>query len=457
MTLLIATWIFHVLSIVVCPALILYGLRALQRSHRKGLRYIQVRKPSVVQKICWFTIFHITFERPYNLLYTFDYLPDNLVFRIIYEILPSLPLICFFGTLRVWLLYYTTARDGGKTKKSLSNNIRGSTNDSSAKTINSVKKSILSRKPIFRFGGSKSLDIMDSETFMGRILIIPTLLYMIIHLGFMLTVDSDKIGSHTVLISAISLALPVVLGFTLLYQIPKRLDPFLQILELYICGILLCGAIIVQFIFSQAISDKKTMFLLTSILVIIVLTTICLIQTFGVVKYVSHSFIVDSDGRISAKSSDELFNYLMQKESFYDFKEYLLSEHSESFLRCFVEIIKFRKALIDSSTQSKHRNSFDKLDFPWVPDPDDFQEFFYKMYASHLFQKYCCESSPTQVNLPSTMLNKLKLDIEHLKNSELFFLFDEAQNEVWQLMEDSFRRYKNTSDYLHVLEMQRNI
>lgn len=255
------------------------------------------------------------------------------------------------------------------------------------------------------------------------------------------------------IVNSIAVALPCLTSFILLFQLQGGQDPFFVVKELNLLSLFIILMIIIQSILTLTIHNRDVIRMCDCIIMTTGLFIFCLIQT-------AYVLLVGDKAnplrRLSMKNAIEsrLISYLNSQHGFAGFENYLKEEFSQINLNFFVEVCQYKKIVTEAlGLTSKelesdaHEKRFDELNFKWFGQPEDFSQFFAKMYAMHLHEKYITSTSISQVNLPYQLASNMEKNIVDSESIQLPDVFDEVLEETVLLMLDSFRRFTKTKGY----------
>lgn len=471
--------IVTIVGATLCCIVIYSGIYVFDKANEhKSYRHVHIRRPFIVRWICLASILHLLFERPFQFLFATGTIPKNLLTRLLYNVLPMLPTICFLGCYRAVLLYMDIMTNSVSTGSDIAKSLgilRRASDLPPNSSENSRRPSFFNRRQStrsntvsyndtprrFLIDDDGASETIFTEQFTMIVLGIPCLLYIVIHLGLIYFVGEEETNS-SIVISLCCVLLPIFLSAFLLFKIPETSDPFMLKSEMLSICISLLICVIISLVCGVFITNEGLVFFLNTTIVTISITSCCVAQTHGILYAMKEYFGSSNPKAIQAANSrnsrsqslrSKLFEIIENVDGFASFQAHLSDEFSTENLMFFVEICKFRmilkKALEGERDFDKvyEENDFDVLEFSWVIQPNDFQGFFFKMYALHLFQKYCQTSSKHQVNLAEKSLTEIKDGLENASYDGLINIFDDAQHECWSLMQDSFRRYVEGDRY----------
>jgi len=462
-------WALIVIGVgsIISTLVIALGARRLMRVEKKGKRFIQVRRPDIIYKICACTMLHLIFERPFCIAYQMEIVPRTSGTTIIYNLLPMMPCILFLGTLRVWYFYCdkcTSFTEDAKIFTQLGN---------------SSKKEKLGRQSFEGLGQRNSTTWESSGAGHGQslgstkagekavriLLFIPFLLYVLIYFGLLVVMA----GENQVLTNHISYgctAPPIIVFMILLCKIPSSACPFHLKSEFISCGATLILMAIFGAISPLFTESENIGFLIRSLIVMVGLTFLCLLQTTIFPIWLDRNSHEDETNPCPLRNDSirrSMLSMLHSQKGFRHFQNYLCKEFAQENILFFVEILKFKKIMQESlGLECKKQtlkvipeSDFETLNTDWIKVPKDVQDFFYRMYALHIFQKYCTKLSTTFVHLPEDIKQRIEGNLDDADGVELLQLFQEAQTEIWQVLQDAFRRYKTTQQYKGFKELSR--
>lgn len=169
----ITIWCTTSIGIVIITPLILYFNNSFQKFRKQ--RHIQIRKPLIVRNIIYCSAIHLCVERPILAAYFTGLIQNEEIMQYIYLMLPCILIIGFLSFMRVWVFYIIV-----QIRQKNISWMQCSLGSSESRTSTIFSRSTRNTKRISL--GYMHLASLNSEKYVVSILLIPTCMYVSIHL-----------------------------------------------------------------------------------------------------------------------------------------------------------------------------------------------------------------------------------------------------------------------------------